>query len=179
MWDESELQRSGRANAEDVLAEIEAIEAEPKAAEIVPPAAAPIAGAHGGALRFQSAIEDWFKRKAVRDADPNTFEARLAQQMQDRNRRGWRAEYQASVGRAVRDYERDQTPERRKEKKAAKSKAERARRLARSTPEQIEAEKQAARDRAKASRVKGAGCADAEAEAEREAVRNLPTFGMM
>lgn len=155
MWDESELQHFVRARPEDILAEIETIEAtaeQPAPIEIVATAIQPVASTPSSSLRLRSAIDAWFKRKAAYDADPNNYEATVARNLQEKNREHWRAEYKLRLGRDVRDYERDQTPERRAAKKAAKSKDERARRLVASTPEKVAADKEAARLRARKSR---------------------------
>ena len=172
MWDEAELQQIGRASTEDVLAELDTVSA-PAEQFQAPPSRLPRPSPSSAAkarLPFKAAIDAWFKRQAAYDAKPDTFEKLLDQQKRERNRRDWRAEYQLRVHRPVRGYERDQTPERRKEKKAAKSKEERLRRLAASTPEQIEAERQAARIRAKASRE---AAKQRRAEAEQEAQATL------
>lgn len=179
MWNEDKLQQVVRGSTEDVLAELDTIgtQAEQSQAATVvtaEPQPKPIASAAGGAARFKTAIDSWHKRKAAYDAKPDTFEKLLGQRRRKQKREDWRAEYQLRVDRPVRGYERDQTPERRKEKKAVKSKQERADRLARMTPEEVEAQKQAARDRAKASR-------DAaklrKAEAEQASLEANPNFG--
>lgn len=131
----------------------------------------------GGIQRFRAAIDAWFERKAAYDADPNTFEKAVDRRKRKKKREVWRLEYAVRVGRDVRDYERDQTPERRAEKKAAKSKEERKRRLASSTPEKIAADREAAKVRAKKSRdAAKQQKADAE-RAEDAARRNDPAFG--
>jgi hypothetical protein len=151
MWNESEPQYAGHADLNDILAEIDAIDAptlQPEAA----PEPQPVAATPHVSGRFKAAFEAWHKRHAAYLANPDTYEATLARCREEQNRKDWRAEYALRVDRPVRDYERDQTPERRKEKKAAKSKEERSQKLAASTPEQIAADKKAARLRAKASR---------------------------
>lgn len=143
MWDKSGPQHAGRADPNDIIAEIDAIEAP---ADPVEPAPPHVSG------RFKAAMDAWRARHIAYLANPNTYEALLAERRQEENRKLWRAEYAVRVGRPVRATERGQTPERRAEKKAAKSKEERARRDARSTPEQIAARKEDAKARAKASR---------------------------
>jgi hypothetical protein len=151
MWNDSEPQYAGRAALNDILAEIDAIDA-PAEQSPAAPEPQPVAATPHVAGRFKAAMDAWRSRHVAYLADPNTYEALLAERRKEENRKLWRAEYAMRVGRPVRATERGQTPERRNEKKAAKSKEERARRLAVSTPEQIAADKEAAKLRAKKSR---------------------------
>lgn len=180
MWDETELQQVVRGSTEDALAELDTIGApaeQAQAATVETAAPQPIAGAAKARLPFKAAMDAWFKRQAAYDAKPDTFEKLLDQQKRERNRRDWRAEYQLRVDRPVRGYERDQTPERRKEKKAVKSKKERADRLARMTPEEIEAFRTAKQERERERRLQAKVKKEAEAKAEREAMEKLSNFG--
>ncbi|WP_336813485.1 hypothetical protein [Bosea sp. MMO-172] len=171
MWNESGPQHAGRADPNDIIAEIDAIEVpaeQPDAAPESQPAELDepesIAAASHAAGRFKAAIDAAMARHRSYLANPDTYEAAKARGTKDANNEASRIAYAASAGRPIRDYERGQTPERRAEKKAAKSKGERVRREARSTPEQIEADKQAARDRAKASYERRKKKAEAQPE---------------
>lgn len=188
MHPEDEVQFNRRAltteGMEDFLAEIDAIDlpaetSVPAPVEIPASPAQPVTPEPGAGHRFKTAIDAWFKRKAAYDANPSTFENLLNERGREKKRKSDRLEYRAKLGRDIRGYETGQTPERKAEKKAAKSKGERVRREARSTPEQIEADKQAARDRAKKSRENAKAKKQAEAEAEQAALQNHPNFGIV
>lgn len=182
MWNETELQQVVRGSTEDALAELDTIgapaeQAQAATVETAAPQPQPIASAAGGAVRFTTAIDTWHKRQAAYDAKPDTFEKLLGQRRREQKREDWRAEYKIRVDRPVRGYERDQTPERRKKKKAAKSKQERADRLARMTPEEIDAFRTANQKREQERRLQAKLQKEAEAKAEREAMEKLSNYG--